>query len=150
MPPEVIKINNDTRTEITRYPNGAPECKTPYVNDKAHGVEIWWWNNGQKSSEIMRKDGKRHGVVRAWRKSGEIWHESMTYKNNKVYETYTGWYESGWKEKEVYYVHNKEYARIEWDEKGDVVLYRQQQQQQASKQTNKHNHCQEKLKNLKT
>jgi antitoxin component YwqK of YwqJK toxin-antitoxin module len=47
-----------TGTAQKLYPNGKPEYQVIYVNGKAHGASIQWWENGQKSSVVEFQQGK--------------------------------------------------------------------------------------------
>ncbi len=71
---------------------------TGWIDDKGikHGTEIARYSNGQKCWEVMRTNGIKHGMT-------------------------TSWYISGKNLKEVYYLHGKEYAHIEWNEEGNVA-----------------------------
>ncbi len=66
------------------------------MNDTQHEMKIYWYVNGQKCYEGMRRDGAKHGVD-------------------------TIWDERGQKEYEVYYVHGKEYAKIIRNREGAVT-----------------------------
>ncbi len=63
MTPETTKIDANAKIKTTHYAyydNGKVMSKTPYVNDKKHGIETWWRHvNGEKNSLIMWKDGKK-------------------------------------------------------------------------------------------
>ncbi len=95
MSSERTKVQKSNRVEMNYYSNGIILSKTPFINDKKHGVESWWWD-GRKQWEIMWRDGKQHGVE-------------------------TDWFENGQKNYETYYFLGKKSAWIEWDEKGDVA-----------------------------
>ncbi len=96
MTPDSAKINNGTKIKTTHYDNGKVQSKTHYMDGKEHGVDTWWDEDGKKQWETMWRDGKQHGMN-------------------------TGWYDDGPKCWEIYNIHGKEYARIDWDEKGIVT-----------------------------
>ena len=47
-----------TGAAVKLYPNGKPEYRVEYVNGKAHGSSVQWWENGQKSSVVEFQQGK--------------------------------------------------------------------------------------------
>jgi len=43
------------------HSNGNRSYEISYVNDKIHGLRIWWYPNGNKSSETTYKNNLEHG-----------------------------------------------------------------------------------------
>ncbi len=147
---KIPKIHNHpqkTAELIKHYPDGEIMSKIPRVNGKKHGMGRQWYINGMKSSKQMWANGKRHGLRKAWQDDGnhdsetmfrkgktyglkiEWWPRGAKYletiwRNNKHHGVQTLRHENGLTWRERYYVHGKEYARIEWDEKGDMVEVR--------------------------
>ncbi len=113
------KLKPQNRIERAHHDNGKVKSETPYANGKKHGLETWWWDNGKKRSEEMRRDGKRHGVWTYWYENGKKQWEIM-WKYGKKHGLATNWYENGNKQTETYYLNDKPYARIHWDEEGNV------------------------------
>ncbi len=120
MDTEVIKINNTTQIAVKYYDNGEVFSKTSYVDGEIHGAETWWYEDGTKWTEEMWLKGKRYGLYTHWNEDGSKKYETMGRKDCD-HSTGTGWYESGKKEWEVYRCHGKVYARIDWDEVGNVT-----------------------------
>ncbi len=83
-------------TETTRHSNGVAQSKTPYVNGKKHGTQTVRYESGQKKYEITWRNHEKHGL--------ETW-----------------WHENGNKALETYRLRYKKYARIRWDEYGDIL-----------------------------
>ncbi len=141
---KVIKVNSAPKIKTTHYHGGKVESQTPYVNGKKHGAEIRWHEDGTKIIEGMWNSGKRHGVETLWDEDGtkrweEIWkndkhhgiwtewyenrtksHEE-TWMNGKRHGVETGWYEDGKIKYKIYYFHDEDYARIHWDEEGNIT-----------------------------
>ncbi len=114
----------------------------PYKDGKKDGVSIYYSQGGQKQTETLYKRGKRHGITTLWHSKGT---KVLTYKNDKKHGVERGWNESGkiesesmwangaengvetWRHEngsklyEIYYLHNKGYAMIKWDEEGKVI-----------------------------
>ncbi len=59
-------------------------------------MDSMWIGGGMKDWEKIWCKGKKHGME-------------------------THWYKSGEKQKEIYYIHDEEYAGIEWDEKKIII-----------------------------
>ncbi len=114
-----------------------------WMDGKKQGVETWWWDNGMKRRELMYRDGKQHGLDRWWWDNGKnlsktTWVDgkqhglliSMSEKgmkrwqqmwaNDKRHGVETEWYENGQKEWQAYSSFGVTFARIDWDEEGNV------------------------------
>ncbi len=141
------KIDNPApknRVEKEYHFNGQIKSKSPYVGGKRHGAHRVWLADGSKKFESTCWKGRMHGMKAWWRKNGQIdmremWREGSRYgiqthwyENGEKYrqETWRGekkhglqifWHENGSKWYEIYYLHNKEYAKIKWDEEGKVI-----------------------------
>ncbi len=120
MSTEAIKINVVTQIKITRHKNGKMESKTSYVNGKNHGIETGWYDDGTKRWREMWRRGKEHGVGTYWYNEGTKWAEGM-WMDGKRHGAYTMRYPNGQKEWEIYHLDNEPYAKIEWNEEGDVT-----------------------------
>ncbi len=120
MTAEVIKINAPIEIKVRRHENGKVKSKTSYMSGKNHGMETEWYENGQKMWETMWKNGKQHGSYADWQENGQkSWQASRMDGGRHGVRTW--WNENGKKGQEIYHLHKKEYARIEWDEEGDVI-----------------------------
>ncbi len=160
-----LKPQPKSTVKTTHYFNGQVMSKNHYVNDKRHGVETEWWDNGHKRREVMWNDGKKHGVATGWLKDGRKWYERMwkdgkahgletwrrdngkksqeiLYQDGKQHGVTTSWYTSGGKSEEIYYLVGEEYAEIEWDESGSLAVasfptpFQQQTHQQQDRSSN--------------
>ena len=90
-------------------------------SDKLYsGESVWYYEDGQKKSEITYKNGKQDGLYTAWYENGQQASE-VTYKDGKWDGKWTLWYENGQKSGEATY---KDGKRIEesftyWDRDGN-------------------------------
>ncbi len=119
---EITKISKPpppNRVEISRHSNDVVRCKTCYVNDRKHGMETVWNEAGGKMNESVWNRGKKQGVRTWWYKNGSK-HWQETRSRNKEHGVTTNWHQNGSKQKEIYYIREKEYARIEWDDEGNI------------------------------
>ena len=98
----------------TWYENGQIESDQTLINGHqknsilesfvVNGKSIFWFENGQKLSEMSYKNGLMHGKHTRWLENGQIvaeWHSRDDY----LYGKYTTWYENGNKEKEENFKH---------------------------------------------
>ncbi len=123
MSEKINKINNPfpkTKVNITHHSNGKVKSKTYYVNDKRHGAQIGWYENGVKWREQMWRDGKKHGVETYWRDNGTKGWVEM-WRDGERHGVATGWHENGLKRGEECFVNNAPYAGIEWNKEGNAT-----------------------------
>ena len=64
------------------FGNGRVKRLTQFKDDKPDGLETWWHDNRQKSSEWNYKDGERDGLETRWYENGQKKLEG-NYKDNK-------------------------------------------------------------------
>ncbi len=68
----------------------------------------------------MWRLGKQHGLETGWDVNGQKkWQE--IYKRGKVLGVRTWWFRNGERKEEIYYIGGKVYARIKWDDEGNVI-----------------------------
>ncbi len=138
------KPNPPSKQVIEYHPNGKVKSKTTEKNGKKHtlhinwgengykdweamwnergphGPDTWWHENGEKWMQSTIKDGSTHGVDIEWYENGQKRRQTMR-KDGKKHGLVTEWYKNGDKWEEIYYLRNKEYARIEWNKEGRVT-----------------------------
>jgi hypothetical protein len=73
----------------------------PYVNNKKHGVEKWYYKSGKIKMEIPYVNGKEHGIKKKYYESGQIRYE-IPYVNGKIRGIQKIYYESGQIRKEYF------------------------------------------------
>lgn len=126
------------------HENGNKAEESEYLNCKAHGnrkmwdkdgklyfenqlleagksLEIEWFANGNKKSEVPYKDGQQFGKVRRWYPNGNK-EEEVMMRDTRVHGLYRSWYENGNKKMEFFSINNimsDEYR--EWNEQGKLV-----------------------------
>lgn len=118
----------------------APRTKTPYTgwakimnskrqaeslehykDGKQHGLEIMWYENGQKYSEINHKDGTKHGLQTYWHENGQKQKE-ITLKDGGKHSTEIRWKKNGQKQVEITRKNGKKHGlETWWDEEGNII-----------------------------
>ncbi len=104
----------------TDFSTGKVLSKTSYVNRINHGLKALWYDNGQKHWQRMLRKNKKHGQETVWWDNGQKAVQQMLV-DNKVHGLGSVWYENGIKSMDIHYTRGIEYARIEWDEKGNIT-----------------------------
>tara|TARA_R110002096_G_scaffold23552_7_gene74935 strand:+ start:715 stop:1281 length:567 start_codon:yes stop_codon:yes gene_type:complete len=103
------------------HDNGQVSTLVYYKDGKREGLCPAWHDNGQKKMESTFKDGKQEGPVTWWRDNGQKEQEA-TYKDGKPEGLWTMWYDNGQKEQETTYKDGKlEGLATKWNEEGKVV-----------------------------
>lgn len=126
--------SNGQKAEESEYFNCRPQGNRKmwdrdgklYFENRLEGdgrsVEIEWYANGQKKSEIPYKDGQQFGKVLRWYPNGQK-EEEVMMKNTRVHGHYRSWYENGQKQREFFSINNimsGEYR--EWNEAGKLII----------------------------
>ena len=82
----------------TFHPNGKLKSRVNYrsKNDggEKHGLERWWYENGQLRWERTFENGEKHGLQRYWDENGKLDFETH-YENGKQNGLYRSWRENG-------------------------------------------------------
>ena len=77
-----------------------------------------YWRNGQKEEENY-KDGKRDGLDISWYKNGQK-NSEVTYKDGKKDGLETRWYENGEKKRKGTYKDGERISLKRWNQDGSV------------------------------
>lgn len=91
------------------------------VQGSGKTLEVEWYANGNKKSEIPYKDGQQYGRVKRWYPSGQK-EEEVMMRNTRVHGLYRSWYDNGNKKMEFFSINNvmsDEYR--EWNEQGKLM-----------------------------
>ena len=88
------------------YENGQKMSEFLFKDGKRDGLSIGWYDNGQKEGEANYKDGKRDGLFTEWYENGQKKHE-INYKDGKRDGLSIGWHENGQKLGEVNFKDNE-------------------------------------------
>ncbi|MEK6781952.1 MAG: toxin-antitoxin system YwqK family antitoxin [Bacteroidota bacterium] len=102
----MIWLTSNRITDIPRFASGRPKTSGAFVNGKAEGTWIWWYENGKKMTEGNFVDGKRIGAWQTWYAEGSKKSES-NYLYDKLNGTYTQWYKNGKVKQSGNYIQDK-------------------------------------------
>lgn len=95
----------------------------PYVNDRQHGMEVYYHENGMIKWEIPHINGPREGTVKYYDTTGvlkleEAWHNGSRHGKSIRY------YDSGSIESvSIYYNHERDTAYYEWHYEDGSKVY---------------------------
>ena len=92
---QVILLGKKCNIEF--HENGRIKCINR--NRKKDGIQIWWYENGQKEVEGIIKDGKPNGLSTEWYESREKKSE-ITYEDGSTIEELS-WYKNGRKKEQT-------------------------------------------------
>lgn len=82
--------------------------------------ELFYYDNGNKESEINYKKGKVNGWARMWYKNGKL-HLEGTYKNNRTHGVRIAYHENGQVFCRAEYENGKLLRKENWDEEGNEI-----------------------------
>lgn len=131
----IEKMNNSSKTEKERsykqglkhgqwtiwYPNGKKRYECEYLNNLKHGIERFYFENGNIESEINYRKGKKNGRWTVWYENGQKYYE-VSYSNNVREGKWFSWHSNGKKASEVVYRGGKKTGReISWKENGELL-----------------------------
>ncbi len=106
--------------EISWNEKGWKERHSIWLLGEMRGVETWWYGNGTRKWETMRRDLQQHGLETQWFENGTIF-TKRTWKDSKYHGVTAWWGEYNKKEREIYYTRNRTHVGIEWDEEGNAI-----------------------------
>lgn len=90
-----------------------------YQDDKQHGIQQSWFENGQKATEENFTQGKKTGLSRAWNMSGQILHQEE-YRWGNFHDTQSYWYSNGKPKASYQYEFGSQIGyQTEWHENGN-------------------------------
>ena len=75
------------------------------VQGNGQSIEIEWYPNNQKKSEIPYRDGQQYGKVKRWYPNGQK-EEEVSMRNTRVHGLYRSWYDNGQKKMEFTSINN--------------------------------------------
>lgn len=107
--------------EVWWFDNGKKYSEINYKDGKKNGLQVRWFENGQKQVESSHKDGELHGLITKWRQDGSMWF-SKNYNDGKYHGLSTEWHENGQKENETHYKNGEKHGlQTWWDKEGNVI-----------------------------
>ena len=105
--------------EIEWYENGNKKGEITWKDDYEDGLWTSWYENRQKKIEQTFKDGKQDGLLTGWYEKGEKI-EEQTWKDGKRDGLWTNWYKNRQKALERTYKDGKQDGLgIGWYENGE-------------------------------
>lgn len=78
-----------------------------FLDGKPDGCHRFFFDSGNRESEMSFQRGKREGIATCWYESG-VKRSECTYRDDKLHGTYSEWDESGTLTKQVVYESGKE------------------------------------------
>lgn len=112
---------NKATTSLQNKPYFTAPRPHALIGGKMCGMATAWSDAGTKWQETMWRGDERHGVEQGWHENGQRRYE-QTYRTDERHGVETHWHENGQKEWEIYYIAGEESPRIEWDEKGNMII----------------------------
>ncbi len=74
------------RLQVRYHPSGFLWGNTPFANNKMHGVDTWWYEDGQKRWEVYYLDNEVYAEIE-WDKEGNVtvtrFPDSVTKRHSK-------------------------------------------------------------------
>ena len=89
-----IWLTANRTSDPPRFASGKPKTTETYVNGRAEGTWIWWFENGKKMTEGNFGAGRRNGIWQTWYENGSKKSESM-YIDDKLNGQYIEWHKNG-------------------------------------------------------
>jgi antitoxin component YwqK of YwqJK toxin-antitoxin module len=75
------------------WPNGNKNYRATFLSNEKHGLETFWQENGDITSQINYKYGLRDGLAKQWSNNNLVY--SGTYIRGKKNGKHTVWYSNG-------------------------------------------------------
>lgn len=103
------------RVEVEFYDKEKTKIRSlrEYLDDKCHGINKGWYENGQLEYEWPYQSGKEHGICKRWYENGKLECEWL-YQNGERYGICKGWHENGQLSYEKYWLHGKQVSKEEY------------------------------------
>lgn len=76
------------------FPNGQLMEERYFLNGKKNGLQVAYWENGNKRFEFMAQNDAYEGELKEWSISGHLYHLG-NYVNGQEEGTQRMWYENG-------------------------------------------------------
>ena len=107
---------------IFYYDNGNKLSEVSYLNRRKHDVQKGWHSNGKQSYEENYQNGKLNGARKGWYFDGQILYEE-NYKNGKLDGKQKIWHENGNKKLEGDYKNGKPQGKPKmWYQNGNEII----------------------------
>ena len=68
--------------------------RVEFKDGRKHGLEQWWFENGQLARSFNYQNGELHGLREAWYEDGQPSRKAM-YENGRYHDLFESWHENG-------------------------------------------------------
>jgi antitoxin component YwqK of YwqJK toxin-antitoxin module len=103
--------------EVRWYENGNKQWQRQWKDDQREGLWTGWYENGNKEGEANLKNGKVDGLKAEWYENGNKKSEE-TYKEGKK-DRFDSWYENGNKRATSTFKNEKMMTQTRWKPNGE-------------------------------
>jgi antitoxin component YwqK of YwqJK toxin-antitoxin module len=103
--------------EVRWYENGNKQWQRQWKDDQREGLWTGWYENGNKEGEVNLKNGKVDGLKAEWYENGNKKSEE-TYKEGKK-DRFESWYENGNKRATSTFKNEKMMTQTRWKPNGE-------------------------------
>ena len=113
--------------ELRWHKNNVLHCEIPYVDGVKHGIERYWYTNGQlkyKNPYVCignlknKENGKLHSIREAWYDNGQLWYK-YPLVHGEIHGICREWHLNGKLSKEILYKNgNKHGTEKHWYDNG--------------------------------
>lgn len=102
--------------EVEWYDNLKKKSEIPYRDGQQYGKVLRWYPNGQKEEEVSMRNTRVHGLYRSWYDNG-VKKMEFTSINNIMSDEYREWYENGKIATEIIEMKDKKMISVKqyWD-----------------------------------
>ena len=101
-----IPVDDFTGWLKAYHPNKKLKMLTQFIEGKANGISVYWYDSGIKSAKVEMKNNRPNGLALGWHKNGTKAMEG-SMQNGFSDGVSTMWYPNGQKSSEFYHFKNK-------------------------------------------
>jgi MORN repeat variant len=123
-----VTVNGMIHGKLKQKCNDRLEFETDYIDDRKHGKEKWWYENGQLARECDYVDDRKHGKYKRWHANGQLEIEcaqlemECDYIDDRRHGKRKQWYCSGQLEIECEFVNGKKHGIYkQWYQNGKIA-----------------------------
>ena len=92
--PKVNPLDPWQATDAAQQRSDQQKYKLNFVNRQKHGIQEYWYDNGQPEYKENYVNGQKHGVQERWYPNGQQWYKE-NYANGQKHGVQERWYPSG-------------------------------------------------------
>ena len=124
-----IRIYKDGKEEGLQkfwYDNGNKMSEVNVKRNEQHGLSTFWYKSGNKKSETNWRDGKPDGLMSSWHEKGQRMEKGqkkseVNFKDGKPDGLTVSWHENGQNRTEINYKDGTVISSKYWNSKGEEV-----------------------------